>query len=529
MKEIWNRVTVGKAVLLIVLGAVLLVPLAGCSGQADAKATTDAEPIYVEVHMGDIEDIITATGDVAAEKTAALNFEMGGSVTEVAVEEGDEVQAGQVLARLDDGDLQDAVERAKISLRTAQINLERARKPASNAEILAAEASVSSAKASLARLYEGPTELERQRAKLDIDSAKASLAKLYEEPTELERQQAKLAVDSAKNQLWSTQANRDSVAGSKYSSSASKDSAEASVLSAEVAVQRAQVNQQMLDEPPRDADVAQAQAQVDQAQVRQQILDEPPTDSDVAQAQAQVDQAEANLKKLLEQPYAEDIAIQEAQVEQAQLNLTQAEEALSDALLAAPFEGIITSVNVEIGESASSSAPAITLVDDGQLQVDAQVDEMDIARVSEGQTVRLSFAALDNQVVNGEIANVAMAGTQTSAGVGYDVEIALSETDLPVRLGMTADVEIIVDQAEDAILVPNQAITEEREKGLCFVTKKTALGSQRVQVELGLRAETYSQVLSGVEEGDQVQLIVATQGSEKEQAGNGMPFMRGGK
>jgi HlyD family secretion protein len=474
MKEIWRRDLLVRALIFVSVAALLLVPLAGCSERADAE-TKDAEPTYVKVTVGDIEDIVTATGNVAPQREVALTFDVMGTVTEVAVEEGDAVEAGQMLARLDDGDLQDAVKRAKQSLRTAQTNLDRARTPATEAEIAAAQASVA--------------------------SAKASLAKLYEEPTALERRQAKLDVDSAKDQLWSKQAQRDAVCGrvGRGGTEADCDSAEAAVLMAEVAVQ--------------------------QAEVRQQILDEPPKAADVAQAQAQVDQAEANLQKLLEQPRAEDIAVQEAQVAEAELNLAQAKEALTDAVLVAPFAGTITDVNAEEGERTSSSTPAMLLADNGHLQVSAQIDEMDVARVREGQDVRLSFAALDDETLEGQVTDVAVAGTETSGGMAYDVEIVLSEANTPVKLGMTADVEVVVERAENVVLVPNQAITEERERGLYFVTKKTPTGSQRVQVELGLRSETYSQVLSGVEEGDQVQLIVATQsGDAEEQQRPGMPF-----
>ncbi|MFP3897387.1 MAG: efflux RND transporter periplasmic adaptor subunit [Anaerolineales bacterium] len=473
MQMIWKRGPFGPALALVAVAAVLLVSLMGCAGRTDMEAGAD-EPTYVEATVGDIEDVVTATGNVTPEREVALVFDVAGTVVEVAVERGDAAHAGQVLARLDDDDLQDAVEQAEQSLRTAQANLERVRTPPTEAEIAAAEAAVA--------------------------SARANLNRLYEEPTESERRQAQLEVDSAKNQLWSQQATRDAVCGreGRGATEADCDSAEAAVLNAEVGVQQAELKQQMMDEPPKA--------------------------SDVAQAQSQVDQAQANLRNLLEQPRPKDIAVQEAQVEEAELNLVQTKETLADATLVAPFDGTVAAVNVEEGERVSGSAPAVVFVDDGQLWVHAPVDEMDVARVREGQDVHLSFTSLGDETVDGRVTDVAVVGTETAGGMAYEVKIVLSETTAPVKLGMTVDVEIVVERAEDAVLVPNQAITEDREQGVYFVNKRTPTEPQRVEVELGLRSDTYSQVVSGIEEGDQVQLIVPTQNGDEDRPGGRRPF-----
>ena len=94
---------------------------------------------------------------------------------------------------------------------------------------------------------------------------------------------------------------------------------------------------------------------------------------------------------------------------------------------------------------------------------------------------------------------------------------------LPIRLGMTADVDIVVAGAEGALLVPNRAIEADREAGLYYVTRQGSLGTtERLAVLIGLRDESQTQVVEGLEEGDVLVLpVVPEQGQEQQGFGTG--------
>lgn len=480
------------AILLVVVGLAAVGGRRLFTGDGHSAAAAQESTPTAKVTRGNIEETISATGSVIARREAKLVFGIGGRVREVLVQEGQRVAAGELLIRLDSSDLEWQVARAEAALTTAQARLKQASLPASPAELAQQEARLAQAKRSA-------SEAELAAAQATVNIARANLTKLLAGPSEYDLRAAKLNVDSARNQLWSVQAQRDSVKGSRASSQAQKDAAEAQVLIAEVAVQQASVALEKLQAPPRAEDIAVAQAQLAQAEAQLAQLKERPRPEDVALAEAQ-------LAQLQERPRPEDVAVVQAQVDEAALALEQARDALADAELTAPFAGAVIDVVIHEGEWASPGAPVVYLTDADDLLLEVMVDEADIAQVREGQRVVLSFDALPKEKVLGHVASIAPSATQTSRGVAYRVEAAFEAGELPIRLGMTAKVDIVTAAAEDALLVPNRAIRADRAAGRYYVTRKTALGSEEVEVQIGLRDDTHTQITGGLQEGDTVLL-----------------------
>jgi HlyD family secretion protein len=440
-------------VVILVLGFAAWYGLGALRASRTAAAQAAATPApSEEVRRGPIEETVSATGNVAADRTAALTLRTSGQVQRVLVREGQTVEAGDVLVELDDTDLRGQVERAEASLATARARLGQAKLPATEGQIAAAQASVASATASLNKLLAGPTEMELQSARLSIDSAK--------------------------NQLWGAQAQRDATKGNPVSSGGNKDSAEAQVLVAEVAVQQAELSLAKLQAPPQAEDVAAARAQVQQAQ--------------------------AQLAQLDERPSVEEIAVTQASVNEAELALKLARQSLSNARLEAPFAGTVLSVNVNEGEWAAPGSPAVRIADTGTLVLDVLLDEVDVAQVHEDQAVRLTFDALPSQMAEGMVDRMAPGATQTSAGQAYGVTVHFVRGELPVRVGMSAKVDIVTQHVNDALLVSNRAIEADRAAGRYYVNRKTALGSERVEVKIGLRDDNATQIVEGLEVGDTI-------------------------
>jgi HlyD family secretion protein len=138
-----------------------------------------------------------------------------------------------------------------------------------------------------------------------------------------------------------------------------------------------------------------------------------------------------------------------------------------------------------------------------------------VAQLAEGQTAHLSFDALDDEGVAGTVIYIAPSSTNVGGAVAYAIEVSFSPGDastssgqaLPVRLGMTADVDIVTDSAEDALLVPNRAIEADRKAGRYYVTRQRADGTtERLEVVIGLRDEANTQIVEGLEEGDRLVL-----------------------
>lgn len=470
MKQVKRLRTIG---IVIVVGAIAFLGYTYLGGRSPATQAEELPLVTANVRRGTIEESVSATGNVAAKSQTTLGFETSGRVEGVLVDEGDDVATGQLLAKLDTGALEDQVARAEASLATAQARLDQAKLPATDAELASAQAAVTSAEATLSKLLEGPTEK-------DLQSAQYS-------------------VETAKNQLWAAQAQRDSTAGNPMSTQGAVDAAEAQVLSAEVGVQ--------------------------QALLAQAKLLEPPTEKDIAAAQSQVAQAEAQLAQLQERPRAEDVALAQAQYDEAALALAQVQDSLEDARLSALYDGTVLQVLVNVGDWASPGAPAIVMADTGELIVEVNVDELDVAQIAVGQTARLSFEALPKEEALGIVTHVAPASTNVGGAVAYQVEISFESGDLPVRLGMTTNVDVVIAKVEDALLVPNQTITSDRQAGRYYVTQQVSpAGTEVVEVEVGLMGEFFTQILSGVNEGD-VLVLPEIEGGSDWEFGAGMPGM----
>jgi len=148
----------------------------------------------------------------------------------------------------------------------------------------------------------------------------------------------------------------------------------------------------------------------------------------VASAQAALDQAQTALDALLAGPTAETIAQSQALLDQRRLELENAQNALADAVITAPFAGVISNVGISVGQSVTGQNQALTLMDVTQLYMDVDVDEADIAAVESGQPVNISLNAVDDATLTGSVLRVAPAGDLISGVVTYTVRVALDDT-----------------------------------------------------------------------------------------------------
>jgi HlyD family secretion protein len=158
--------------------------------------------------------------------------------------------------------------------------------------------------------------------------------------------------------------------------------------------------------------------------------------------------------------------------------------------------------------------PAMTLVGDSRFTIEADVDEADIGWILMGQEVKITLDAFPGQELAGRVLSVAPLADVDLGLVSYRVTIESQETDLPLRAGMTANTEIVKEQQEDALLVPNLAIALDAETGRKYVDRQTAAGIQRVEIATGLTTDVYSEVLQGLQEGDQV--VISSQSAREQ-------------
>ena len=270
-----------------------------------------------------------------------------------------------------------------------------------------------------------------------------------------------------------------------------------------------------------EADIAAAGAQLAQAEASLAKLLEDPTALDIASARAQKAQAEASLARLLKDPDQLEVTIAQTAVDAAQVGLDQARLNLVRSLLVAPLDGVVIEVNLKVGESPTTISgdnvggrAAVVIADMSAFHLTVEIDEIDISRIERGQHVTILVDAVPDTEFEGHVSDIAPGPAESSATgiVAYEVTIDLDSDDTRLLPGMTADATTETDRLEDVLVVPNRAVSIDRESGVP-VTSVEMIDEQgnptRVEIELGLRNETVSEVLTGLEEGDQV--IIGTQ------------------
>jgi len=251
---------------------------------------------------------------------------------------------------------------------------------------------------------------------------------------------------------------------------------------------------------------------VDQAAAQLEKLQNSPTTEELAVAQAQLDQAAAQLEKLQNGPTTKELATAQVQVDQARLRLEQ-------ATLTAPIDGTVTALGVQPGEMASPGQVIVVLSDLAVLEVEVNLDETDVVQVAVGQEARISLDAFPGVEMAGEVTYVAPVAETLSGVVLYPVTVQLTQgapsTDsgqaLPVRAGMTADVEIVIASQEDALIVPLRAVKTEGERA--YVDRLVGGQMERVEVELGLMADAEIEIVGNLAQGDVVVVVPSAQGS----------------
>jgi len=176
-------------------------------------------------------------------------------------------------------------------------------------------------------------------------------------------------------------------------------------------------------------------------------------DEKLALAEAQLNDARRNYERVKDGADPTDVAAAEARVAAAQSTLDMAR-------IIAPFDGTITQADSEAGNQVSAGTIAFRVDDLSSLLVDVQVSEVDINTVSIDQGATLTFDAVlgRTEPYHGQVVQVSQAGDTVQGVVSFTVSVELTDADEYVKPGMTAAVNIIVEEVKDAILIPNRAV-----------------------------------------------------------------------
>ena len=235
-------------------------------------------------------------------------------------------------------------------------------------------------------------------------------------------------------------------------------------------------------------------------------------DANLALKEAQYEDAKRAYERIADGPNQDDLAAAQARVDSVQATLNFAH-------LTAPFAGTVTEAFPISGDQVSAGTVAFRVDNLSSLLVDVELSEVDINSVTVGQTVTLSFDAILGQEYDGQVIKVAQAGTVVSGVVNFTVTVELTGADEFVRPGMTAAVNIVVKEINDAVLVPNRAVRLVDGDRVVFVMGEAGM-PEKVEIRLGSSSDTMSVVVGGdLKEGDTIILNPTA-----DLTGSGPPF-----
>ena len=497
--------TNGTVINALIIGTALIVAftlLDVSTATTTAQNSTANIPILEStvVQSDSVNSSINATGAIVPNREVNLAFQYTSPVTEIFVEVGDYVEAGQILAKLDDVD--QSFQIAVFNAENQQINFDELVGQPRDVDLAAAEAALRAAELSLggSTVLTGPnsTQAEIQRMQLEL----------------------------AKNRMWQTALSRDNALESVISAGTSLDSFEpypdapgpgrnrldlsSTQDDLQTGYNGSLANLWSLEGSLNAVDAS--RAYVD-AQYQAELV-RPPRYGGVGGAGLQRTQAEQQLDLLLNGPNQETYEYSQIDLALANLSLAQMELQLGYVELIAPFSGVITEVNLTVGEIPPAFG-AIVMMDDSQFKVNLDIDEIDIMQIGVGQNVDFIVDALANDNITGVVEHVALTPNQNTQVVSYNVRVLLDETDAPVRAGMSTTGQIIVTSVDNALGVPNRFIFTDTVTGLSYVIVQTTNRElQRIPVTVGAQGNSLVEITGGITP-SQVVVIVSSDNIEQ--------------
>ncbi len=409
---------------------------------------------------------VSATGNIRPEREVRLAFLSSGVVAQVNVALGDVVRGGQVLAAIDSAD-------AELSLKKAQLALKDA------------EAALIIANADYNQLVEGTRTTEIDAAQAALSSAYANYQKITNGPNPADAALARARVLNAEAALRQTQAAYDNA----YRANPAGIGASPEALKLEQATNdynAAKAEYDRVYQAPGTAEKSAAYTQVANAKAQLDRLREPATTFQIERMEAQLMQAKNR-------------------IEQAKLDMEQAERKRTRAQLIAPFDGVIAAVDVRAGESVGTE-PILTLVKVDQLRVDVNVDEVDVAKIKPGQAVTLRIDSLPNLELKGKIERISPTSNIVNGVVVYVAQVLFQQDGNPLRPGMTVNTRIVLDTRNGVLLAPNWAVRKDKATGKSYLSVLAADNKTQseIEVQVGAKDESFTEILSGATEGQSV-------------------------
>lgn len=516
------------------IGWVAAVGVVGLGVTAGAVAFAGGDPAdryrLATVGRGDVEQVVSTSGTVDLVDRADVSFVVAGTLAELAVTPGQQVSAGDVLARLDTASLQAAVDAAGSTLASAKADLESAQQAQADV-VQSADQSQSQALANGGRTAADggvAAALDRlaqqQHAVRQAQSAATTAIAAAREA--LQRQVA--ACDQAfippEDTATPTQPQPTTSTASETATptaGAAASAASTSVTTADSACSEALAAVQAAQEAAASAQIALQDRITELAGVLENAAR---IDSETNQPTVPQPEDSASTGPSGGGSSAASIASGQAAVDEAEADLLSAQLSLAQATVTAPISGTVASVDTAVGDAVTAGGTMLILVGPGAAVVDASMPAEHVARLRVGQAVTVTTVG-SGQPAEGRVSRIGRLADDSSGSASYPVTVTVDQPPASMPAGSTASLAIVVDRVTDVVTVPTSAVS----RGIRTTVTMFTEGQPTVrQVEVGAVGPLLTEIRSGLDPGAQVVLAdldepLPTGGQQTGPGGGGFP------
>ena len=451
-----------KSKIFILSGVLTAAALLGTACAPRQNPEAQQQTLSLPATTGTIQNVVTFVGNVTSGQTSALTWKTDGVIETVNVELGDYVEQGDILATLERGSLSAAVLNSEVPLIEAQEELD---------ELKVSETAKASAYKDLKDKEAALSDAEKKQESLKYPNATVGDINYWSEQVTIYKQYYDEALQSLEDAAsWKN--SPDETYTNLY------DQRRTAMLTA--------LNKY--------------------AEVYNNYLyySGTATQNDQDQVAADIDVAKSDYEKALktfatyaEYPREKDIAA-------AEITLSNAEDTYNRRSIVADISGYVTVDKAREGDYVTKGSSAFQIDNTSKLYVPMDISELDVNEVYDGMKAVVTLDANTGKSYEGVVTTVSASGTDETYRVTFGTNVEILDPDDTVKVGMTAEVDLVMDEVTDALLVPLSAVTTE--DGKAYVTVVNGETETKTQVTVGITTDTVAQITGGLYEGDRVKV-----------------------
>ncbi|MBR6088682.1 MAG: efflux RND transporter periplasmic adaptor subunit [Anaerolineaceae bacterium] len=464
---------------LTLIGLAMIGILCGCSGQ---KTTEVQEIRTLPATIGSAHSTVTFIGNVTGGQSAVLTWKTSGVIETVNVKIGDMVAEGQVLATLEDETLPAAVISSEIPYISALDDLE---------EVVTSETPKAQAYSDLKEKEAALIEAEKYQEGLKYPHAVIGDIKYWSEQVDYYRGVYEEALNSLNDAIsWRNSPNK---------------------------------SERNLYEDRRKIMLS-ALNKYAETYNNYLYYSGHATENQFEQAAADIDVAQAEYEKALKYFLTYENYPREQDIAKAQLKLDNAQSTYNRRNIISTINGVVTEITARPGDYVTLNTSAFRLDNTSRLYIPMDISEIDITKIHDGMKAEIVFDANKDKVYEGVVTTVSAYGTTAGSRVTFQTLVEILEPDDLVKIGMTAEVNMVIAEVENVLLVPANAVFTDN--GSSYVAVKRGNSTSDIPVTVGLITDTVAEITGGyLREGDEVVVpsvdssILKAMGLNDEQSG----------